>query len=166
MPPWKHVADAVGSRRRYLIAKKTIRPAISSEKKTEIASRKKYSASTRPAIVEACSGKRGVPVHIEAAQGCRAQRLRARALCGSRSRAHHDDDERAEREDGGGAGDPDRAHDHEAVAAGHRVVVVAEEQQRVDRRADLACRGLDEPSRRSRGRTRCRRGTATGGRPA
>ena len=40
--------------------------------------------------------------------------------------------------------DPDRAHDREAVAAGHRVVVIAVEQQRVDRRADLSRRRLDD----------------------
>jgi hypothetical protein len=34
------------------------------EKKLEIARRKKYSASTRPAIVEALSGNSGVPVHM------------------------------------------------------------------------------------------------------
>ena len=57
---------------------------------------------------------------------------------------HHDDDERAEREDRRGAGEAHRAHDDQAVAAGHRVVVIAVEQQRVDRRADLAGRRFDE----------------------
>src|SRR5205809_242105 len=39
-------------------------PAISSEKKAAIATRKKYKASTRPAIVDARSGNNGVPDHI------------------------------------------------------------------------------------------------------
>jgi hypothetical protein len=34
------------------------------EKKAEIASRKKYSESTRPAMDEADSGKRGKPDHM------------------------------------------------------------------------------------------------------
>ena len=37
---------------------------------------------------------------------------------------------RAEREHGRGAGEAQHAHDDEAVAAGHRVVVIAVEQQR------------------------------------
>ena len=77
------------------------------------ASRKKYSASTRPAIVDALLGKeRSTGPHISAClrPGCRIEGSRS-----SRARvalaAHHDDDERAEREDGRGAGDAHRAHD-------------------------------------------------------
>src|SRR5712691_2467000 len=39
---------------------------MSTEKNTDTATRKKYSASTRPAIVDALSGKSGIPVHISA----------------------------------------------------------------------------------------------------
>src|SRR5471032_2999652 len=107
---------------------------MSSEKKTEIASRKKYSASTRPAMVEACSGKSGVPDHISES----SKVLRATFP------AEHHDDERAQRHDGGGAGDADHAHDDQAVAAGRRVVVIAVEQQRIDRRADAPLRGFHD----------------------
>src|SRR5919198_2329384 len=99
-----------------------MRPAISSEKKTAIATRKKYRASTREAIVEARSGKRG----------------------GTLLLPHHDDDERGERQHCCSAGNSDRAHDREAVPAGHGVVVIAVEQQRIDCVADLPRRRLHE----------------------
>ena len=63
--------------------------------------------------------------------------------------------------------EPDDVHDHGAVLAGRRVVVEAEEQQLVDGRADRPADGLDE--RRGAGRaarTRRRRSSARGGRPA
>src|SRR5438445_6168510 len=99
-----------------------MRPAISSEKKTATASRKKYSASTRNAIVDARSGNRG----------------------GMLLFTHHGDNERAERQDGCGAGEANDTHDHETVAAGLRIVVIAIEQHLIDRRADLAGRCVDE----------------------
>src|SRR5262245_46325440 len=49
------------ARRRYLTAKKIIMKKINVTKKTETATRKNKSASTRGAMVEACSGKRGNP---------------------------------------------------------------------------------------------------------
>src|SRR4051812_1778594 len=117
-----------------------MRPAISSEKKAEMASRKKYSASTRPATVEALSGNSGVPVHILRGAWCwvlgAGCGVRG-AGCGMLFPANHHENESAEREDGRDAGDSQRAHDHQAVAAGHRVVVVAVEQQRIDRIADF-----------------------------
>jgi hypothetical protein len=64
MLPRMFAPMASGVRRRYLIAYQTINPAIRSEKNTVRATRKKYNASTRLAIVEADSGKRGVPDHI------------------------------------------------------------------------------------------------------
>src|SRR5438874_10789098 len=59
MPPWIWVPTASAARRRYFTAKYTMRPAISSEKNAARASRKKYSASTRQAIVDAASGNSG-----------------------------------------------------------------------------------------------------------
>src|SRR2546423_15578756 len=86
-----------------------------SEKNTPTASSAKYSASTLAAIVEARSGKSGGILLL----------------------ANHDGDERAERENGDGAGQPQRPHDREAVAAVLRVVVIAVEQNLIDRVADL-----------------------------
>src|ERR1700680_2296650 len=105
-------------------------PAISSEKKTAIAMRKKYKASTRPAIVDARSGNSGVPDPISA--------LPPFLL------ANHDHDERAGAETRDGARHAQRAHHQQAVAPRHRIVVIAVEQQRIDRRPDLAGRGLDD----------------------
>src|SRR5712671_1610655 len=59
MLPWSRSPIASGERRRYFTAKYTINPAISSEKKAVIASRNRYSASTREAIVDAANGNRG-----------------------------------------------------------------------------------------------------------
>src|SRR5258708_39042035 len=87
-------------------------PAISSAKKAEMARRKKYKASTRGAMVEADAGKRGGMLRVSFS-------------------AHHDDDERAERQDGGGARQAERAHDHQAVTARHRVVGIAIQEERV-----------------------------------
>src|SRR6266545_4260685 len=110
-----------------------------SEKNTEMATRKKYNASTRPAIVDADSGKSGVPDHIQRVLGSsfrvRGSRFRVQ---GSTLAAQHDHNEAAEREDRRRARDAHRAHDRETVAAGHRVVVIAIQKQRIDRRSDLA----------------------------
>ena len=57
--------------------------------------------------------------------------------------SHHDHDERAQGEHRGGGGDTHHAHDGHAVAARHRVVVKAVEQQRIDGRPDLAVRRFD-----------------------
>src|SRR5712671_7931966 len=118
-----------------------MRPAMSSEKKTETATRKKYSASTRPAIVDARSGNNGVPVHMSVSGSSLAYKLNRTT---SPLTSKHDDDEGAEREHGRGAGEPHRAHDDQPVAPGHRVVVVAVQQQRIDRRADLPGRRFDD----------------------
>src|SRR6266508_476581 len=147
-----------GARRRYLIAKYTINPAISAEKKTATTIRNRYSASTRPAIVEARSGKSGIPVHISARAPCgghggaRCAVLRARCLVhdawctvpGAAFAPEHDRDEAAKRENRGRAGEAHGAHDDESVAAGHRVVGIAIENQRVDCRPDPAGRGCDD----------------------
>src|SRR5919198_5611826 len=99
-----------------------MRPAISSEKNPATPSRNKYNASTRVAIVDALSGNSG----------------------GISLFSDHDENERAERQDGRGAGDAQRPHHDETVAAGHRVVVVAVEQQLIDRVADFAGGGFDQ----------------------
>src|SRR5947207_16021990 len=95
--------------RRNLTAKKTMSPAISSKKNPATPMRKKYSASTRPAIVDALSGNSG----------------------GMSLFSNHEHDERGQDENRGGAGNPYRAHDEQAVTAPHRVVVVAVEQERI-----------------------------------
>src|SRR5258705_322108 len=59
--PWIRSPTASGERRRYFTAKYTIRPAISREKKAVTATRNRYNASTREAIVDAPKGNRGVP---------------------------------------------------------------------------------------------------------
>ena len=77
--------------------------------------------------------------------GARRCRVRRRACVRVALAAHHDADER--RRAASTVAAPARrsdAHDDEAVAARHRVVVIAVEQQRVDGRADLALRRLDE----------------------
>src|SRR5436190_20222239 len=67
IPPETCAPTAFGFRLRYLTAKYTTSPAISSPKNPENTRREKYSASTRPAIVEAPSGNNGVPFHISLA---------------------------------------------------------------------------------------------------
>src|SRR5580765_2626480 len=104
-----------------------MRPAMSSEKKTVIAMRKKYSASTRPAMVDARSGNSGVPVHMSAPT-CGDWGLGARGWATSFPANHHHD-ERAVQEHRRTAGETNRPHDDQAVAAGHRVVVKAVQQQ-------------------------------------
>src|SRR5204863_7824314 len=114
------------------------------EKKPETATRNKYKASTRPAMVDACSGNNGVPDHITVIRvlgfsGSRFSSSRFSVLgsgflvLGSWFAFPADDheNERAERENRGGAGQTHHPHDHEPVAAVHRVVVVAIQQQRV-----------------------------------
>src|SRR5207247_1992992 len=108
--------------RRNLTAKKTMSPAISSEKNPATPTRKKYSASTRPAIVEALSGNRG----------------------GMSLFSKHDHDERGQDENRGRASNPHGAHDEQAAAAPARLVVIAVEQERVDARSDLARRRFDD----------------------
>src|SRR5580765_4332896 len=61
-------------------------PAIRSEKNTARPIRKKYNASTRGAIVEADSGKSGVPVHMVRRPG---DTLRSRLL--ATKTQHHED---------------------------------------------------------------------------
>src|SRR6266498_702415 len=51
-------------RRRYLTAKTKMAKKISATKKTDTATRKKNSASTRDAMVDACSGNKGKPRFI------------------------------------------------------------------------------------------------------
>src|SRR4030095_9604657 len=106
--PWMSAPISSAFRRRYSTEKNMIKPAMSSEKKVERPSRKKYSASTRPAMVDARSGKSGIPDHISTGAGCWVLGARcARATVAS----NHDQDERAEDEDGGRAGHTDCAHD-------------------------------------------------------
>src|SRR6478752_2104718 len=104
--------------------------AMSVEKNPATASRKKYSRSTCHAAVEAASGN--------------SSESRTSALPFALFAPQQDEDEGAQREDGRRAGDPKRAHDDEAVAADHRVVVVAIEEERVDSAADLAVRRFHE----------------------
>src|SRR5215471_13541655 len=99
-----------------------MRPAISRENTTAIASRKKYSASTRTAIVEARSGKSG----------------------GMSLLAQHHDNEGDEGQDRHGPANTHGAHDRQTVSAGCRVVVVAVEEQRIDGRPDSPRRRLDQ----------------------
>src|SRR5437667_8837287 len=102
-----------------------MRPAISSEKKTATPIKKKYSASTRGAIVDARSGKSGGMALSSRDSGFGIwdslgiwDSFGIRAWIGGRDSIpfppHHDENEHAEREDGGGAGETDGAHDEEA----------------------------------------------------
>src|SRR5262249_37587114 len=100
-----------------------MRPAMSSAKNADTPSSRKYSASTRPAIVEARSGKRGGMPSFA---------------------ADHEDDEAAEGQNGGGAREAHRAHDREPVPPVLGVVVVAVEQHLIDRAAHLAGRRVDQ----------------------
>ena len=79
----------------------TMRPAISREKNTVIATKKKYSASTRGAIVDARSGKSGRLGNIGA--WCLAPHVACRLVLFVA--AQHDHDKCAERENGGGTAD-------------------------------------------------------------
>src|SRR2546428_14118151 len=63
-PPAMDEPTLFGERRRYFTAKYTTRLAINTEKNDDTASTKKYSRSTRLAIVEAPAGKSGVPLHM------------------------------------------------------------------------------------------------------
>src|SRR5262252_4662307 len=93
-------------------------PAMSSEKNTVSPMRNPYRLSTRVAMVDAASGKRGG--------------MSARAAGLPPFRPDHDCDESDEAEDGRSAGHTNRAHDGESVSPGHRIVVVAVEEERVD----------------------------------
>src|SRR5690348_10454111 len=103
------------------MAKYTTSPAISRPKNPDTASRKKYSASTRPAMVEAPSGNNGVPLHIWL----------------TTPPGQHEDHgaQREHRRERRNLNDP---HNREAVTARRQVVVVAVEQHALDRRGNLA----------------------------
>src|SRR5213592_2877302 len=108
-----------------------MQPAMSSVKTVLTARRKKRSASTRGASVDACSGKSGSEKRASITSGVPPGATRALGTS-----------QREERERAAG---PHRAHDERAVLAGGGVVVEAEEEELIDRRADLARRGLDQP---------------------
>ena len=89
-------------------------------------------ASTRPAIVDACSGKSGVPDHMARASAALCRRA-GRAACGASRRTMTTMNAPSARTVAAPASRIARMID-QAVAAGHRVVVIAVEQERVDRR--------------------------------
>src|SRR5215467_10666320 len=92
---------------------------MSSEKKTDTPIRKKKSASTRGASVEAWTGKSGRP-HT------------ARCAPGDGARARH-------------AAQADQVHHHRPVLPDGGIVVEAEEQHLIDERADAVRRRLHQP---------------------
>src|SRR5678816_134211 len=117
IPPATWAPTAFGWRLRYLMAKYTTRPAISKPKNPDTARRKKYRASTRPAIVEAPSGNNGVPGHMPLNP----------ASCGAaRSFAFgHHENEHSDAKDRGRTSQLHHAHNREAVAARREIVVIA-----------------------------------------
>src|SRR5581483_2296223 len=151
-PPWICAPISSAERRWNLTAKYTIRPPMRSEKNTASARRKKYSASTRDAIVEAASGNKGVPVHISAPERGNLRFGAWGAAGGSSAEfpatsflaSQHYGDERHQRKHVCVASQPERLHDDEPVPARHRVVVVAIEQQRVGGIPDAALRRFDD----------------------
>src|SRR5262245_32650688 len=107
-------------------------PAMRSEKNVASPTRKKYRASTRGAIDEAASGKRGVPDHMSA--GPRPPPLLT----------DHRGYEACERQHGADAGQSERAHDGQTIPAPRRIVVIAVEQEGVRRVANPAARRFDD----------------------
>src|SRR3970040_1843914 len=77
-------------RRRYLIAKTTMRTATSTAKNVLTATRKKYRLSTRDATVDACSGNSGVPGSINLSSVA-ASRRPDRPLAVALAPPHDDD---------------------------------------------------------------------------
>src|SRR5262245_39818505 len=116
-----------------------MRPAMSSEKKVATPRRKKYSASTRDAIVDAASGNSGVPVHMRL-----APRIPGLGARGPPFTSNHDEDERTQTEHRGDTGEAQRAHHDEAIAPAHRVVVIAVEEECVGDVADPAIGCFDD----------------------
>src|SRR5512144_352640 len=117
-----------GWRRRYFTANSVISPKIRIVKKAETAIRKKYSVSTSAEIVDPSVGNRGrlgIPVTL----GVRG-RHRLHTLL-----AEHDRDVASERDERDDRADLDQADRDQAVAALHRVVLEAEQQRLVRKRA-------------------------------
>src|SRR3954468_7595829 len=119
-------------RRRYLMPNSTMKNTTAKAKNAQVATMKKYSASTSLAIDEACSGNSGIPF-ISSVSGRRARLAPQR---------HHDkSDQRHQRQ---GAAQPHRVHGGHAVAPRLRLVVVAVEQHLVHHRPDPAFRRLHQ----------------------
>src|SRR5436309_8100817 len=128
-------------RRRYRTANAISSVKIRIEKNALTPSRKKYRASTLAAAVEACSGKRGNSVSIS-----------ARSRVPSPVSPEHGEDEPGQPGQGGGPAQTDRPQDRERVPPRRGIVVVAKQQELVDRRADPVARGFHEKI----GRASCR----------
>src|SRR5437867_991849 len=120
-------------RRRYRTANAISSVKIRIEKNALTPRRKKYRASTLAAAVEACSGKRGNSVSIS-----------ARSIVPSPVSPEHGEDEPGQPGQRGGPAQTDRPQDREGVPPRRGIVVVAEQQELVDRRADPVARGFHE----------------------
>src|SRR6187397_2648788 len=94
----------------------------------------RYRLSISGASVEACAGNRENPENIK--------RLRVALHVPQLLLASHEQDEARKRKHGHDASRPDQIHDHGAIAATGRIVVVAEEQQFIDERSDVTLAGF------------------------
>src|SRR4029078_11430090 len=90
----------------------------------------RYRLSISGASVEACAGNRENPENIKP--------LRVALQVPQLFLPSHEQDEAAKRQHGEYAAGPDEIHDDGTIAAICRIVVVAEEQQIVDERTDVA----------------------------
>src|SRR5262245_19178849 len=123
--PWISAGRSSSERRRNLTANTASSVAISTPKNTLTAIRKRYSASTLPAVVEAPSGKKKRQLPTRQPLPAQPQRHEAR--------------QQQQRQQAGCAQQP---HHGSAVTAHRGVVLVTVEQHLVDRRPDVALRGL------------------------
>src|SRR5579859_105373 len=121
---------------------------ISSDISPDTMSRKMNRASTLPAVLEACCGHNGKLVNI-----FRAIQLRVSQGCGfviprfaGRDLLQTDEDENqsAEEQNRDAAAELQHVADDCAVFSGGRIVVIAVEENLIDRIADLAFGSLDQ----------------------
>src|SRR5919106_3368198 len=129
---------SASERRRYLTAKNIIRKKISALKNPATATRKKNSASTLGAMVDACSGNRGKPIFM--ASGA----VRGLPLAAPVPAQHHDD-KTAESDHSRDSAEPNQIGDEKTVLTGGRIVVITKEQKLIDGRGNLVRRGFDQP---------------------
>src|SRR5262249_11312536 len=124
-------ASTLPGRGRYLIAKYRMKKKISPAKKTATPSKNPYSASTRGAMVEACSGQR------RNADSILPARLPLSADASAPLTMHHDPYARTQGHYSDDASQAERPQDAECIRAALGIVVVTQEQELIDRRADL-----------------------------
>src|SRR3954453_4047915 len=136
------LGSSCSDRRRYLTAKIKIAMKISTVKNVATASRKYVRWSTSGANVDACSGNRAsLPIANDrpASTGCKRFFVRAEIP------AEHDQQEHAADQCESRSGKAHHVHRHGAVLARCRVVMETEQQQGIDRVADLVLRGFHQP---------------------